>query len=278
QLAYVRSWMSVPLISKGRLIGALTLECDQGPYVREEMELARAFADQAAAAIDNADLYQKAQELAAVQERQRLARDLHDSVTQDLYGVTMLAEAAARQLADGQVEPATDLLRELGQTALDALREMRLLIFELRPPVLEEVGLVGALQARLDAVEGRSGLETKLIVGAGLRLTSAVEEAFYRIALEALNNTLRHAHAHTIRIVLSQSDGTLSMVVADNGVGFHPDALPHGAGMGLRGMNERAESIGARIDVQRSADDWTLVVVSLPVDTTEQVEPEAAPA
>ena len=157
------------------------------------------FADQAAIAIENGRLTQEVERIAVMEERNRLARDLHDSVTQSLYGVSLYAEAAARRLTSGIIRVFEDNLQELRKTALDALKEMRLLIFELRPPLLEKEGLEAALQARLDAVEGRAGLKTELHVGISERLPGNIEEGFYRIAQEALNNVLKHAQARRSR-------------------------------------------------------------------------------
>src|SRR6266487_104144 len=144
-------------------------------------------------AIENTRLVAAAQDKAVLEERQRLARDLHDSVTQALYGITLHAEAATRLLASGDLATVAEYLHELQDTAQEALEEMRLLIFELRPPVLAQAGLVTALQARLDAVEGRANLETKLIADGVSILPAVVEQALYRIAQEALNNALKHA-------------------------------------------------------------------------------------
>lgn len=117
---------------------------------------------------------------AVVEERQRIARDLHDSVTQVLYGITLHAQAARRLLTANDVPSAADSLRMLQNTAQEALDEMRWLIFELRPPILEQVGLVTALQARLNAAEGRANLQTKLIADEIGELPPHMEQALYR--------------------------------------------------------------------------------------------------
>jgi signal transduction histidine kinase len=155
--------IGVPLCVKGRIIGALDVVNKPGGFDASDIRLLSIYADQAAIAIENTRLHKQVEQIAVMEERNRLARELHDSVTQSLYGVTLYAEAAARMLQSGSTATATEYLRDLRTTAQEALREMRLLIFELRPPVLEKEGLLAALQMRLDSVEGRAGLETELI-------------------------------------------------------------------------------------------------------------------
>ena len=149
-------------------------------------------------------LRQHERQKATIEERNRLARELHDSVTQSLYGVTLYADAARRLLDTGQVPAADDNLRKLRETAKGALEEMRLLIFELRPPILEQEGLAAALEARLEAVEGRVGLKTQLELEGESELSQDIREGLYRIALEALNNVLKHAQASCVTVSLIQ--------------------------------------------------------------------------
>ena len=183
----IRSELAVPLKTKEAIIGVLHVQSDRlDAFDESDLAVLQSLANQATIAIENARLYEQAQQLAVVEERNRLARELHDSVTQALYGVTLYAEAAARLLSLGEMGMAADHLRELRDTAQEALREMRLLIFELRPPLLQEEGLVAALQARLEAVEERAGLETEFKVEGEGRLPLEIEEELYRIAQEAL--------------------------------------------------------------------------------------------
>jgi len=167
-----------------------------------------------------------------MEERNRLARDLHDSVTQAVYGVTLYAEAATRLLGAGQTEVAAEHLKELRSTAQQALREMRSLIFELRPPVLEKEGLVAALQARLEAVEGRAGLATELKVDGESRVPKEMEEELYRVAQEALNNVLKHSEARTVKLHLHADVDRITLEIADDGVGFDPGATHEHGGLG----------------------------------------------
>ena len=200
-------------------------------------------------------------EAAVAEERNRLARDLHDSVTQALYSQTLYAEAAARQLAHDNADRAADHLRRLKESAQQALREMRLLIFELRPAALEEAGLIAALQARLDAVEARTGITTVVDAPAEFHLAPDTETGLYWIAQEALNNALKHARADRIQLTLAEEQDRVVLTIADNGVGMEttakrdaesniePDAARSQGTLGLRSMQERAANLGAQLTV-----------------------------
>jgi signal transduction histidine kinase len=198
---------------------------------------------------ENARLHERARQAAVLEERQRLARELHDSVTQSLYGVSLHAEAASRALTAGDAEPVASNLREIRETTQEALGEMRLLLFELRPPLLEERGLVGALQSRLGAVEARAGLVTELHGEGAERLEPETEQELYRLAQEALNNVLKHAHARHVAVRLDVSADRAILEVVDDGVGFEP-SLRNGGGFGLPGMRERAERLGGTLQVE----------------------------
>jgi signal transduction histidine kinase len=206
-------------------------------------------------------LAQERADAAVLEERNRLARELHDSVTQALYGVTLYAEAAKRMMSSGQVHQAEQHVHDLGDTAQEALTEMRLLIFELRPLELQEQGLVAVLQSRLEAVEGRAGLRTEFNAQGVTRMPDAVEEALYRIAREALNNALKHARASTVTVSLSQHEGSVRMEITDDGMGFDPANVGERGGLGMRSMTERAQVIGGRLEIESEAGGGTRVTV-----------------
>ncbi len=185
-------------------------------------------------------------------------------MTQSLYGVTLFAEAADRLLAAGDVDLAAEHVRELQLTAQESLREMRLLIFELRPLILGEHGLASALQMRLESVEGRSGLETVLeIEGEEQGLPAEAESGLYRIAQEALNNALKHAQARRIEIRLCWTPLPVTLEIIDDGVGFDPRAVYQQGGLGLQGMEERAAQLGSRLSIQSQLGQGTQVKVEV---------------
>jgi len=259
-----RSVLVVPLFQEEEIYGAMALYYQaEREFSEEEVDLAVAFAEQTALAIKNARLREQAEQAAALEERGRLARELHDSVTQSLYSVTMYTEAAARLLPPGH-EAAAQHLRDARDTAQEALREMRLLIYQLRPPALESGGLAVALQVRLDAVERRGGIQAELTVEGEDRLPPAVQAELHQIAQEALNNALKHAHARRVQVRLHLCEDATRLVVQDDGVGFEPAAAEVGGGLGLPGMRERAHRIGGRLEIESAPGQGTSVLVVVP--------------
>jgi signal transduction histidine kinase len=236
---------------------------DGRPLPEGTLALLASIGRQVGGAMENALLYRQAQGAAALAERQRLARDLHDSVTQSLYAALLYAKAADRLLAAGEPAQAAEYVGALQISAQGALQEMRQLIFELRPAVLDEEGLPAALQARLEAVEARAGLSARLEVDGDLRLPPAVAEGLYRIAQEALNNVLRHAQARHVAVTLRRDGDELTLQVADDGQGCHPESAA--GGLGWRGMRERAEALGARLSITGEPGRGTTVRVEMRV-------------
>jgi signal transduction histidine kinase len=263
-----RSLFAAPLITKDEAYGALVLYYrTERAFSDEEIALVLAFANQAALAIDNAALRAHAERSAVAAERDRMARELHDSVTQSIYSVNLYAEAAARLLLDGRAPEAAEHLRELRDTAQEALREMRLMIFELRPLALEKGGLVAALRARLDAVEVRGGVQAELKVegvqGAE-HLSTMVQEELYHIAQETLNNTLKHANASHVKVLLQFQETVTHLEICDDGAGFALDAASGRGGFGLHGMQERAQRIAGKLNIESAPGKGTTVRVEVP--------------
>ncbi len=258
-----QTYLGVPLRSRGRTLGVLSVLGEAGRrFADEEVALLIHIADEVGIAVENAQLYRQAEQLAVMRERQRLARELHDSVTQALYSLTLLAEAARRMAGSGELRQAQEPLYRLNAIAQQALKEMRLLVYELRPLVLKREGLVGALQHRLDAVEGRAGVEARLLVHGEVKLPSEVEEALYRIVQEALNNALKHAAASAVTVTIHAEEQAAEIEVVDDGTGFDPQTANAGGGMGLTTMRERAEKMGARLEVESAPGQGTTVKVS----------------
>jgi signal transduction histidine kinase len=258
-----RSLLAVPLFVSGEFYGVLALYYSQErTFSQEEISLAVAFGDQAALAIENERLRNLFKQAAVQEERGRLARELHDSVTQSLFSLTLLAEGWQRLLRAGKMENITEPLAELEEIAQQALKEMRLLVYELRPPTLEQEGLLGALHQRLNAVEKRAGVEAHLVAEDLFELPAPIEEGLYRIAQEALNNSLKHAGATSVTVSLGMDNGFVVLEVADNGHGFelHSDAYQQG-GIGLSSMRERAERLGGSLEVRSKVEKGTTVSV-----------------
>jgi signal transduction histidine kinase len=269
----IRSWVGVPLMAQGTVTGVLTLSYSEPHhYSTQDTVLIRAFADQVAVAIQNARLHAQVERLAVVEERERLARELHDSVTQALYSVNLYAEAARRAIASGNQESALKNMDQVRNMAREAVVDMRLLIFELRPPALEEEGLAAALQARLDSVETRAGLETALQVEGERRLPPTVEEELFWITQEALNNVVKHAHARRVTVRLELGSEDVQLEVRDDGVGFEPTRAERSGGVGLGSLQERAARIAGELAIESASGEGTRVTVRVKVPRTDEEE------
>lgn len=255
----------VPLRVQDNNIGVIDVVNKPSRFTEEDIRIISLFADQAAIAIENARLQKKAEKLAVMEERQRLARELHDSVTQSLYSVTLYAEATRMALAAENFETASENLNELRHMAREAMLDMRLLIFELHPPILEKEGLVAAIQTRLESVEARSGVKANFTVEGERRLPRHIEADLYRIAQEALNNIVKHAKAECIRINLHFDDHLFRMEVRDDGTGFDPISAEQSGGMGLRGIEERVRHMNGKLFVESSPGKGTTIIVELRV-------------
>ena len=256
--------LAAPLCVEDVTIGVLDVVNKPGGFTEEDIQVIQLFATQAALAIEHAQLHQQAEKLTVMEERQRLARELHDSVTQALYSVTLYADATRIALSAGKKDVATAHLQELRNMAREAMLDMRLLIFELHPPVLEKEGLTAAVQTRLETVEARSGLQTSFHVeGNELRLPLPVEEELYRIVQESLNNAVKHARAQQVTVVFRYEDRRFSLEVRDNGRGFDPAAGRQSGGMGLRSIEERVQRIGGQLLIESTPDKGTTLKVEI---------------
>ena len=248
--AGIQSHICVPLKVKDVVIGVMSAASDRvGAFDQNDEIILQTLANQTSVAIENVRLHEQEKKIAILEERQRLGRELHDSVTQSLYGITLYSQAAAGQLAIENYEQVDKYLDEINETSQEALAEMRLLIYQLRPPLLEKEGLLTALQARLTAVEGRAGLKTDLKTDLTTRLPFAIEERLYHIAQEALNNALKHSHAKSVSISLLQNGSVISLEIVDNGIGFEVANAYQEGKMGLSDMDDNASELGGRLTV-----------------------------
>jgi signal transduction histidine kinase len=208
----------------------------------------------------------QAAELRAVQERQRLARDLHDSVSQALYAI-VLDIATARHIGSADPTRLDAILRDAHALAEAGLAEMRALIFELRPEFLRQEGLVAALQRQVAAVRARHQLSITVNATDEPEAAPAIKEALYRVGQEALNNTAKHAGARAVVITLEVSAGELSLRVRDDGRGFDPEKSFPGH-LGLDSMRERAASVGGVILIDSAPGRGTEVTIRVPRQQT----------
>ena len=246
------------------VLGAFLPSAVSGP-TEEELAFYTALANQAAVAVVNERLLAETGEASMLHERARLARELHDSVSQALFSISLHARTAQlamdkQQLpADGPLRRSVEQVRELSQGALS---EMRALIFQLRPDALAEEGIVAALGKQAAALSARSRL-TIVVDGPRERLAvePEVEEHLYRIALEALNNTVNHASADHATVRVAATDGRLAITVIDDGTGFEVDQ-PRPGHLGLQTMRERADVLGAELTIGTAGTRGTKVTVT----------------
>ncbi|MEO8284834.1 MAG: histidine kinase [Chloroflexota bacterium] len=261
-----RSWIGVPLQFRNEVIGALALDKHEpGFYDEEDGRTVLAFANQAAIAIENARLYDRSREQDILQERNRLARELHDSLSQALFSMVLNAEAA-NLFFDIDPSKAREQIILLYETANAALKEMRTLIFELRPANLEQEGLAVVLSKHAKLIGDRNGISVRLEMKGQGRLPLTIEKALFRVAQEALNNVVKHAHATEVTISLTTHDDIVYLKIRDNGVGFASGVTKPNT-LGLTSMRERVEQLAGTFEIgPNPSGPGTVVSVTVPCD------------
>ncbi len=260
-----RSELVIPLRMGNRVLGTLDVQSRRlDDFGQEEVRLIQSLGDQIAIAVENARLYDQSRRLAALEERNYLARELHDSVTQLLFSITLTAEAGRMLLRQDELEVNAQLDR-LQALAHQAMNEMRALIHQLRSRPESERGLVGHLRDLVTEREKRDGLHVSLQVTGEQRLPSRYELALFRIIQEALNNVIKHAHTGHATVHLSFGEQSLQLCVEDLGVGFDPSQLVRDLPtLGLTSMRERAELLGATLTIESRPGAGTRIRVDVP--------------
>ncbi|MBI5952328.1 MAG: GAF domain-containing protein [Chloroflexi bacterium] len=273
ELPETRSELVIPLKIGSRVIGTLDVHASKADaFSEEDMLVIQSLGDQIAVAIENANLYNQSKKLAVLEERNRLSRELHDSVTQSLYSLVLFTEGWRRMLKKGNGKTVEEYLGRIGEIAQQSLKEMRLLILELRPPLLEQEGLVGALKKRLDTVEKRVGIEARVVMEDFIEIPPLVEEELYWIAQEALNNALKHARATQETVRIFAQDDAIVLEVADNGKGFSVRTVEKAGGMGMSNMRERARKIDGVLTVRSNLGKGTIIKVIVSHPTPQPLE------
>jgi len=263
-----RSWLGVPLVGHEQVIGILYILHNQVDYFRQiDQQRVQIFANLAGVAIENARLSQIALTTAVLEERSRIARDLHDAVSQSLFAASLIADAL-RENSNLSAAKQREGLNDLRQLTRGAQAEMRALLYELHPGGLAEKPLGELLGALCTAFTSRTRIPVALTVTGTGRLQAKVPDMLYRITQEALNNITKHAAADAARVALTCSPEEVVLVIADDGRGFEmSDGAAASPGMGIGSMRDRASSIGAllRIDSQLGAGTTVTVVWRAPV-------------
>ncbi len=265
ELSLFKSMLVLPILSGTELMGSLFMLYQQyQQFENEELDLAQSFSDQAALAIGNAQLRDRVQQTAILAERNRLARDLHDAVTQTLFSASLISEALP-SLYEENPNEGRNLLKELRQLSRGALAEMRTLLLELRPSALLESKLNDLMKQLAESAEGRSAIKVNLDVQQTKTLPEEVHISLYRISQEALNNVVKHAQATKVDLVLeSRIDNNqnqhVTLTISDNGSGFNPDSVRKDH-FGLGIIHERAKLIGANLKLESKKGYGTLIRV-----------------
>jgi signal transduction histidine kinase len=269
----MRSFLGVPLLFKGDIVGAFYLTDKEGGFGDADVDLVRGLAAHAAVLIENARLFEASRSRSIAEERSRLARDLHDALTQRLFSLNLTLEAAAATATGPDPAPTLDAIAQARGLVDSALAELRTLIFELRPPALESDGLLGALRKHAELLSRAHGVPVTVTDArppdAAAGLSAAAERELWRVAEEALSNALRHAGASAVTVTVEvEPDGpdrrrTL-LSVADDGVGFDPDARSIASRrLGLVSMRERIEALGGHFEIVSAPGRGTTVRASV---------------
>ena len=272
ETTWVRSYLGAPIHRAGQVIGFINLNSAvPGFFGSVHAERLQAFADQAALAIQNARLYQRASELAALEERQRLARDLHDAISQTLWTATLIADVLPTNWARDPEEGIQNLTR-LQRLTRGALAEMRTLLLELRPSALEKAGLADLLQQLAEAVMSHKKIDIQVNASDESPLTLEVKAGLYRLAQEALNNAAKHSRATQACVDLTWEEDCIQLSIRDDGRGFDPEQVAEGFGFSI--MHERAAAIGAHLKIDSKVSAGTQVLITCPLASSQEGKQE----
>ena len=257
----MQSWMWVPLAVRGRIIGGVGIaESKKNYFTAHHADLALSVANQAAITMINAELYGHAQELAVLEERQRLARNLHDAVNQSLFSAGLIAEVLPRLWERNQAE-ARRSLEDLRRLTRGAQAEMRALLAELRPTTLTDTELGDLLRLLGNAFTGRTNIPISVTVDGEGSLPAEPQVAIYRICQETLTNIGKHAKASQVKIDVRYAPDMLELHIHDNGCGFVTSELTPSGHYGLGMMRERAEAVGAILKITSQPGQGTDVTI-----------------
>jgi signal transduction histidine kinase len=262
------SFLGVPIVGRGEVIGAFYLTDKEGAaeFDSEDQQLIEMLAPHAAVAMENARLYERSRELSIVEERNRLARELHDSLVQKLFGVVLAAQSAGT-LMERDLDAAREQVAVLQELTQEAIVELRSLVFQLRPAEIEAEGLAAALRKHVGLLQRTHRAPISMSLTGSPRLRPGVDEEVFRIAQESLQNALLHARASRIELRLEEDAGGLRLTVTDDGSGFEPEeAGLRSRRLGLTSMEERARALGARLRIESAPRQGTTIELEVDCD------------
>ena len=265
------AYLGMPLVISDEIYGSLSLYFkDTEDFSDEAIELGLALANQAVLAIENARLLERAEEVAITAERNRLARDLHDAVTQTLFSASLIADVLPR-IWERNIEEGHSRLEELRQLTKGALSEMRTLLLELRPAAMIDTNLEELIGHQVNAFVARTRLQAEYRKNVSGSLSPEVKEVFYRVTQEVFNNISKHAQASAVSLELEITPVNANLTIADNGIGFEQENISSDH-LGLRIMQERAESIDAQLNVKSKFNHGTTIKLIWPKPGSEKNE------
>jgi signal transduction histidine kinase len=258
-------FIGMPILYGKTVWGVLVIYGDQTLLENpEEIKMLEIIARQIGIAIENRYLREQSEQLSIIEERNRIARELHDSVTQSLYSLTLFSETAKRMMDAGDQGEARRYLEEIADSSQQALKEMRLLVYKLRPSTPLETGLAASIDQRLRAVEGRSGIKYDLRVDKGLSFDPNLEKAIYAIVVETLNNSIKHARADQVWVRLDRIGASIYVEIGDNGIGFDFEQAKQTGGLGLVSIQERAAEFHGEVQIDSAHGTGTTICVRFP--------------
>lgn len=260
------TYYGVPIHVKGQTIGVLSIFWNlDGPCSPMIPQLINSIADELGWAVESVRLRQQARDTVILEERQHLANNLHDSISQSLYTLVVLADVSGKLLQIKDFSGLRQQLKDIGQMALQAVKEMRLMLYEFRPSLLEKEGLSRAIEERLNAVECRAGIQATLEIGEDLDLSPEMEQEIYRITTEALNNSLRHSGAIHISVSIDKAEYILRLNVKDDGCGFDLADNNATGGVGLTSMHDRANALKGKLFIDTAPGKGTSIILEAPL-------------
>jgi signal transduction histidine kinase len=260
-------YASFPLCMHDRAVGALSISrTGDQQFNLEEITLLTFIANHLGLIVENVQLFKQEEHHALLEERSRMARELHDSIIQAMFSAGLFTNGALDAVKEGSLEKVRSNLKQSSKLIQQALIEMRLMIYELRSQVLADKGLIAALNHRLDSVERRSGITVDFLKDDVPELNAKVEDGLYRTMIEVLNNAFKHAQADHLHIEIRHTDHALTAVVKDNGIGFDPILAAQNGGIGFSSMRERVEKLDGSLNIVSSPGNGAQVTISIPIE------------
>jgi signal transduction histidine kinase len=258
------SFLGVPIVGQGEVVGAFYLTDKIGApgFTDEDEANIGLLASHAAAAIESAAMFEDSRTLALAEERERMARELHDALNQSLFSLSLTARAASRHLVTDPERTAQELA-EISHLSRQAMTELRAVVDGLRTPDVDRDGLVPAIRSLAQLMSRVHHIEVEVVAEADPELEGRTEHEVFRIVQEALTNAVRHAQAAKVTVSVLNGE-SLEVIVDDDGVGFDPDRSSRGRRLGLTSMRERASSLGGRIAITSSPGEGATVRLEVP--------------